>query len=314
MTEAEEKKLEIAEREDKARRDGQDEEIPAWADSLLKSHKELTDRLDAMSKEYGRPAEAADKARKDKDAGEDPTETTEGKRKDAARKDEESEEERKKREAEGGHKANEEEVAEKARKERERDDARRKDARRDTEGDTDNDTDREDRARKDAAIHAISRAQEAKIRELESRLNAVYREPSIEDRNALADIRLRADSLYQSLSGHPASQPMPDESPIAYRKRMADGLRKYSDKMKDVRLDGLSGGALDVIEAQIYNDAAEALKSPAIVQAGQLRAITRNDAGHTITEYVGDPAAAWANFSVGASQVVKLTRPAAVHP
>ncbi|OYV50880.1 MAG: hypothetical protein B7X10_01045 [Burkholderiales bacterium 21-58-4] len=304
MSEAEEKKLEAA---DKARKDGegkdlgedptentqgqkrdaarkdegQGEEIPAWADAIMKRMDAMErDRKDSEARkdEERRPLEA-DKARKD----ESEEEKERKEREDKARKDE-SEEERRKHEAEGGHKANEE----RDRKERE---------------------EREDRARKDAAVAATTRTQAAKIAELEARLNAVYVEPSIDDRNQIAETRNRADGLYQALTGQPASQAQPGESPIAYRKRMADGLRKYSERMKDVRLDSLAGEAFAVIEDHIYTDAHAAIRSDAIVPAGQLRAIKTMDRGRERTEYVGDSSVTWAPFMAGAYRVGKLTRP-----
>jgi hypothetical protein len=168
---------------------------------------------------------------------------------------------------------------------------------------------REDSARKDAAASAATRAQTAKIAELEARLNAVYLEPTIEDRNLLAETRNRADGLYQALTGQPASSPQPGESPIGYRKRMADGLRKYSERMKEVRLDALAGEAFAVVEDHIYTDAHAAIRSDAIVPAGQLRAIKTMDRGRERTEYVGDSSATWAPFMAGAYRVGKLNRP-----
>ncbi|MHB1267078.1 MAG: hypothetical protein ACYCY2_05670 [Acidithiobacillus ferriphilus] len=168
---------------------------------------------------------------------------------------------------------------------------------------------REDSARKDAAASAATRAQTAKIAELEARLNAVYLEPTIEDRNLLAETRNRADGLYQALTGQPASSPQPGESPIGYRKRMADGLRKYSERMKEVRLDALAGEAFAVVEDHIYTDAHAAIRSDAIVPAGQLRAIKTMDRGRERTEYVGDSSVTWAPFMAGAYRVGKLNRP-----
>lgn len=314
MTEAEKEKLAAA---DRAREDGGDagnsEEIPAWADKLVDAVMKRVDaRMDALEKDR------KDAARKDegKDNGEDPTENTQGEPRkdeegkgeerrpleaaDGKRKDAESEEERKKRESEGGRKANEELEGE--RKEKERLEKDRKDA---------ESREREDRARKDAAYAAADRASAAKIAELEARINAVYKEDSIENRNALAETRARADGLYQALTGQPASQPMPGETPIAYRKRMADGLRKYSDRMKDVRVDALTGEAFAVIEDHIYTDAEAAIRSDAVIPAGQLRAIVRNDRGRERTEYVGDASVTWEPFSAGSHRVVKLNRPTA---
>ena len=317
MTEAEEKKLEVAgRREDRKdgekdmgedptettegkRRDGQDEEIPAWADALMK-------RLDAIER---RPMEAADrKDRKDgdekeHDAGERAAGMEEEKRRLEDRKDrrDESEEKRERDEKEGGHKANEERWA------KERED--RKD--RKDEGDTDRDTDREDRARRDAQILSDNRRTSAKIAELESKLSAVYKEPSMEDRNALAETRARADGIYQALTGQTASSPMPGENPISYRKRIADGLRKYSDRMKEVRVDALTGEAFNAIEDIIYADAQAAIRSDAVIPEGQLRKIVRMDRGREKTEYVGDPSVTWGPFSAGAVMSARLLNPSA---
>jgi hypothetical protein len=261
MSEAEEKKLEAdrkdaeekerkdaEEKADKARRDS--EEIPAWADALGKRFDSFEKRMDAVEKD-----------RKDKDEGEDPTETSEGKpKKDSAP----------------------EEAADKARKdaeEKEKADKARKDA---------EDKDREDRARKDAQHMTDNRELKSKIAEMDKRLGDVYREPSFEDRNAISAARSRADSVYQALTGRPVSEAVPGESPVAYRKRVADGLRKFSDKFKEVKLDSLSGAVFEEIEDRIYADAMEAIKSPSVIEPGMLRPISRNDSGHQITEYVGD--------------------------
>ena len=297
--------------EGKPRKDS-DQEIPAWADAIMK-------RLDAMDRrdrkdEERRPMEAADrKDRKDGDekereAGERAAGMEEEKRKLEDRKDrrDESEEKRERDEKEGGHKANEERWA------KERDDRKDRKDRKD-EGDTDEDTDREDRARRDAQMMSENRKMAAKIAEMESRIKAVYSEPSIEDRQAIAEVRSRADSLYQALTGQPASMPIPGESPISYRKRMADGLRRYSDRMKDVRVDSLTGEAFAVIEDRIYTDAQAAIKSDAIVPAGTLRPITRNDSGHFRTDYIGDSSAWTEPFQAGAIRRLKLVNPKAAH-
>ena len=327
MSEAEEKKLEAADRKDRKdaerdmgedpvettegkprkdakRRDGQDEEIPAWADAIMK-------RLDAMDRRYRkdaderRPLEAADrKDRKDGDekehnAGERAAGAEEEKRKLEDRKDrkDESEAERERDWKEGGHKANEERWAKE-----------RKD-----EGDHDEDTDREDRARRDSQILSENRKLSAKIAEMESRLSAVYREPSIADREAIAEARSRADVLYQAIENRPASVAIPGESPISYRKRLVDGLRKYSDRMKDVRVDALTGAAFEVVEDTIYADAQAAIRSDAIIPANTLRPITTNDRGHYRTDYVGDSSVWTEPFSAGAVRRLKLVNPKAAH-
>lgn len=316
MTEAEEKKLEVAgrredrkdgekdmgedptettegkRREDrKDRRDGQDEEIPSWADKFMDA---IGKRLDAMER---RPMEAAD--RKDRKDGDE-------KEREAGERAAAMEEEKRKLEDRKDRRDESEEKRERDEKDDRKDRKDRKD-----EGDTDEDTDREDRARRDAQILSDNRRTSAKIAELESKLSAVYKEPSMEDRNALAETRARADGIYQALTGQTASSPMPGENPISYRKRIADGLRKYSDRMKEVRVDALTGEAFNAIEDIIYADAQAAIRSDAVIPEGQLRKIVRMDRGREKTEYVGDPSVTWGPFSAGAVMSARLLNPSA---
>ncbi len=309
MTEAERFKLEKAGEHESDRLDS--EELPVWADKLRK------DILDSVGKmlnhrkdgeEPRRPEEAADcmdKKDSEEDLGEDPTENTQGQKKDARKADkhdrrDESEDEHEREEGreiekkrleakkdsrhEGGEKA----LGEKEEKER-------------------LDREREGRARHDAQSAEI-RDLRGKIKAMESQVGTLYQEPTFEDRNALADARTRADRMYQSLTGRPAYDPLPGEKPIAYRKRMADGLRKFSPRFKDERIERLDGQAFEIVEDQIYADAEEALKSPEVLPAGQLRAIKRMDRGREITEYIGDPLACWAPFMANGINV-KIPRP-----
>lgn len=301
-------KMESAEhREDRkdSRRDS--EEMPVWAADMLKKMDAMGDRMDAMEKggmvedrkdskaeaetEKRQAGELEKLAKEEREEGER-EERKDSKKEDCAmdvRKDEDKEE---------AHKAAEELEARK--KEEDRKD--KKDSM---------DKEREDKARADSALARENRELKGRLAAVEAQVSGLYREPSFEDRNALADVRSRADSVYQACTGRPASEPLPGESPIAYRKRMADGLRKFSAKFKAERVDSLSGAAFDIVESQIYADAQAAAKRPDALPRGQLRAIKRNDSGHQVTEYIGDAKAAWDHFTRGASLGVKFTKPTA---
>ena len=282
MTEAEEKKLEAARKdaEEKDRKDAEEkerqdkgrrdsEEIPAWADSAFKKFGDSI--MDSVTKAMDSRFDAFKKdAEKPEVAA------------DKARKDAEEKEAKDRKDAE--------EKAEKDRKDAE-------------------EKEREDRARKDMQASTDNRQLRSQIAEMEKRLNNVYVEPSFEDRNALAEARSRADSVYQALTGQSCSMPLPGEPPLSYRKRLADGLRKFSDKFKNERLDSLSGAVYDEIEASIYADAQAAMRSPAVTRAGTLRAITTTEMGQEITRYIGDERAAIAPFEFGAVQEAAITRP-----
>jgi hypothetical protein len=193
------------------------EEIPAWADALMKSHKSVMDRLDKM----------------ERDGGEDPTLNTNGQR------------------------------------------------------------------RADSYQSAANRAAMAKIAALEHQMHRVTAEAPADDRNQIAEARSRADSVFQAALGRTPPDPIPGERPIAYRRRLADALKKFSPTLATARLDGVAGAALDVVETRIYADALAAVKGNTVMPAGQIRAIKRRELGHDITEYVGDPQAAWAPFGHG---------------
>ena len=253
-----------------------DEEMPVWAMDMAKRFDALNSRLDAMDKEGLREQPKV--------------ENTEGveKKADSEKKDGEEKEARKAEAMEKKAEVEEKKAEGEERKAEE-----------------------EHKARADATLARENRELQGKIAAMESRIEKLYREPSFEDRNALAEIRSRADAVFQAVAGRPASEPLPGEAPISYRKRMADGLRKFSAKFKDEQIGSLSGGAFDVVEAQIYADAQAASKTPAVMPKGKLRAITRNDSGHVVTEYIGDSEAAWAPFSAGSGVNVKVTRPSA---
>ena len=85
MTEAEKEKLAAADRKDGGDA-GSSEEVPAWADKLMDAMMKRVDaRMDAFEKDR-KDASRTD----DKDMGEDPTETTQGEKRDS-RKDEKGE-------------------------------------------------------------------------------------------------------------------------------------------------------------------------------------------------------------------------------
>lgn len=145
------------------------------------------------------------------------------------------------------------------------------------------------------------------LAELTAQLALLTRQPTNEDRNEIAKAFHRADSTYQML-GEPPPMSMPGESPIAYRRRLADGLRKHSTQWKEHAIhDSISGPAFDLVENAIYADALNAAKNPVINDsASRLREITTTQHGKTRVEFVGDPRAAWAPFMPPQHQFVKF--------
>ena len=152
------------------------------------------------------------------------------------------------------------------------------------------------RGHQDAAhqqkMDAMFRQQQAEINALKAQLGKVSKMPTIEERNEISKARRRADSAYSALN-RDVPEVLPGESPLAYRRRLADGLKDLSPTLKSANIDALPGDVFGLTEERIYQDAAEAAKSPANLKPMELRAHKYMDeaTGHTITEYHGDPIA-----------------------
>ena len=134
------------------------------------------------------------------------------------------------------------------------------------------------------------------IAALEARLSGVTRERTFEDREQISAAYRRADSIYQ-MHGLHTPESVPGETPIAYRKRLAHGLRKYSKTYADYRLDSVPDDqTFGLVEEKIYADADASARSPENMPAGRLIPHTSNVNGHTVTKFYGDSAAAWTFF------------------
>ena len=276
-----------------------EEMVPAWADSLSKRFDEVCNRLDALEKgradgdfdklehkleEEGKSKESAEKiagAVGEKKYGKEGMEkkAEEGKEK-AERKDETTEEKAASEERES-EKAGEREIkaAEKA-------------------------GEREERAERADSVMA------RKVADLEARLASMTKPLSPTDRDELAKVHARADTLATML-GETVHQPLHGETPIAYRKRLASKFQKYS-KVKEVKLDSVDGAAFDFLEEKIYADAKEAALSPSENAPARLvPIITRDDSGRQITRYAGNSDAFKEAFAFCMQQpvVARVTKP-----
>jgi len=170
--------------------------------------------------------------------------------------------------------------------------------------------DKKDKGRKDGAPVENVEANEAAIKDsktvkelqtqvqdLQGRLSRAERQPTMEDRNEIAKAFHRADTVYQMLGDH-TPQAIPGESPSAYRRRLANGLRKYSEKWKDyVFHDALDASAFELVENSIYNDALAAAKNPVSLDgAGILREVRTTEMGKHVSRFFGDARVAWGPF------------------
>ncbi|WP_269145866.1 NUDIX domain-containing protein [Burkholderia pseudomultivorans] len=264
--------------------DGMEEQIPAWADALIK-------RMDAIENKGGdrMPSEPleADSA---EGAAEREGEREVGHEHAAARELAEAE-------RAGAAEHRDEERADAAGCER-MDSAESEEERADSAARADS----QRLARENAELRA-------QIKRMDGTLSTLVKPLSIEDRDALASAQMRADSVMQ-MFGQNATAPLHGESPIDYRKRLASKLASHSPDMKGVKLDALDGAAFKVVEDKIYADAQVAARNPASAPAGRLIPIvSRDEAGRQITRFTGD-IAAWMQHFTSPGVVCKLNRQA----
>ncbi len=147
------------------------------------------------------------------------------------------------------------------------------------------------------------RQQNAQLHELRGMLSKALRQPTSAERNQLAHAFNRADSVYASL-GRQTPVPLPGESPMAFRHRLADGLRDMSGGIGKVNLDALPDDVFGSIEARVYQDAADGAKAGLGTPAGRLNSRSyKSEGGHNMTEYFGDPLAWMSPFMLGGQRV-----------
>ena len=76
------------------------------------------------------------------------------------------------------------------------------------------------------------------------------------DERTMLSMQSRADEAYTA-AGRRAPPPLGHERPDEYRRRLADGVKSYSDRWREANLNVVADDtALSVIEEQIYADAA----------------------------------------------------------
>ena len=233
-------------------------------------------RLDAVD-EWRAKSDAAEKEREDK-ARKDAEDCAAKEREDKARKD----------------------AAEKEEEEKKRADAARKDA---------EDEESKKAAEKEKADKARNDSLAAEIAALRAAMPARH---SAEDKNKFAAAQMKADKAYQAWSLGQAPPALLGESLRDYRLRLAQPLKQHSRAFKDSALETIGDeGAFSTVEDSIINDAVTASIST-VVEGAPLRMVTdKNESGHIVRKFYGDPRVCWAPFMGGAVRIAKLQRPAA---
>ncbi len=109
-----------------------------------------------------------------------------------------------------------------------------------------------------------------------ARLESIIKPKSDDEHAAFADAQARADAVFSGF-GKRAPRPLEGEDLLAYRKRLATGLKAHSSRWKSVKLGRLDDETFAPIETQIYDDAITAAASPIDLEAGELRMVTKID-------------------------------------
>ena len=161
--------------------------------------------------------------------------------------------------------------------------------------------------------HALKDSKE-KIRSMEQQiadLQRAARPLSMTERDELSKALHRYDSLFQMLLDE-TPQPIPGETPIAYRKRAANSLRKYTQSFKTYAFhDAQQTTDFGLVEEAIIREATEYAKNPpAEALVGRVQAIkdTVTMPGKVITRFVGDQSVVWAPFTAPAKRFLKHVR------
>lgn len=261
-----------------------EEKVPAWAAKLVESTEKLTARMDSMEEKF----------RLDEEAPEEPVEEV------VVKDEEESEEPEEKVVVE---KDEDEEVV----VEDESDEEEAREAMEEAAAAGEAEKEAEEKALEYADSVKKHNELQKKIDAMQNRLDSFNRQLSSEERDALAQAQSRADGLAQ-MFGEQISGPLHGETPIQYRKRLADKFKKHSSDLKNIRMDSLDDVTFGVMEERIYQDASRVARSPSVQTPGRLIPMVRRDsAGREITTYSGD-IDAWMNNFKGVGQTVNIDR------
>ena len=109
------------------------------------------------------------------------------------------------------------------------------------------------------------------------------------DHAAFADAQAKADAVYQAF-GKQAPRALNGEDPLAYRKRLAAGVKSHSEQWKGIDISKVDSQVFEIAESKIYADAMDAAIHPEASPEGGLRAVSKTtDSGHKITTFYGKP-------------------------
>lgn len=157
---------------------------------------------------------------------------------------------------------------------------------------------------------AINRNAElrAHVSHLEDKVKQMQRPLTTGDVEAMRETQARADRVAAQL-GERVSEPKIGETPLEYRRRIAQQMAQHSPRYKGETFYGVGAAAMDVVEREVLNDAQHKAHNTARETPGRLFEEKFNDgSGRIITKYHGDPMPWMQNFCTG-GQVGFIRRP-----
>jgi hypothetical protein len=91
-----------------------------------------------------------------------------------------------------------------------------------------------------------------------------------------------------SAFGKQASRPLNGEDLLAYRKRLAAGVKSHSVEWGGLDIAGMDAKMFDIVEPKIYADAMEAAIHPVHAETDDLREVARDTGtGHKVVNFYG---------------------------
>jgi hypothetical protein len=203
-----------------------------------------------------------------------------------------------------------EESEEKEREEKERDDKAKKDAAAAKQAEVDAERGTQLHDSKFAELTTKHNALQVQNAEMLRRLDAMNVQPSIDDSNEIAKAWARWDSLYQML-GDQTPRAYPGEAPRAYLRRLADGVRKYTQSFANYAFhDAQQVTDFGLVADAIFAEALAHSKKPIMDKPGFLREVVTHPHGKTRTEFIGDHRTPWLPFMHPTKfAIAKINRP-----
>ncbi len=191
----------------------------------------------------------------------------------------------------GGRKDSEEE------KEKERKDAEEK-AKKDAEEKAKQDA--EEKAKADAAAASTAEGLRKRIDEVAL---MIPKDMNDVDYHSLVDCQARADSVFADF-GLAAPRPQQGETPGIYERRCVRMLKEHSPTWKGAAVDNAfaDDASFQIVRDQVYREAKATANNPVNVPAGKLLERSRQEGGHTIKTFVGQPRD-WMDPLAGATQL-----------